>query len=89
MPDEQQTTSNNVYIDPDQNDNDPNPDSIYADPDPESIYHDPDPDSIYPNPDPGSIYNDADRDIDNFDLMAYNTEKSLERNNKNRWNFTT
>lgn len=84
MPNEQQTTSSNVYIAPDKNDNDPNPDSIYADPDQESIYHDPNSDSIYTDADPDSVYTDVDQDINNFDLITYSTEKPLERNNKKR-----
>lgn len=52
---ERQTTSNGVYLEPNNVNTELNPDNVYADPHPDSVYTDLESDSVYTDPEPEMI----------------------------------
>lgn len=74
---ERQTTSNGVYLEPNNVNTEFDPHNVYADPHPDSVYTDPEPDSVYTDPEPEMIYSN---------MTASDIEAPLRRSNTNRYN---
>jgi hypothetical protein len=65
-PNEQQTTSTDVYLGPSVVGTDPDPDNVNTDPDPDSVYTDPNPDGVYMDPNPDRVHRPQTQTVSTF-----------------------